>query len=127
MPQTTLPEWLAEAMQGLKSGDGAAWMKIYAHDAVHEFPFAGEGKVRRLEGRQAIADYMGNLAGRIRFGELRDIAVREVGDEVIIEMVGHHFTMPEGLPRTIGYIFIVTLRDGKVIRFRDYMADIPED
>jgi uncharacterized protein len=123
MPETSLPEWLAEAMRALKAGDGAAWMAIYAEDAVHEFPFAAEGHVRRLEGRDAIGAYMGGLGGRIRFGELGDIRVREAGDEVIVEAVGHHFT-PDGTPRTIGYVWFITLRDGKVILFRDYMASL---
>jgi uncharacterized protein len=124
MPETSLPQWLADAMQALKAGDGAAWMAIYAEDAVHEFPFAGEGAVRRLDGRAAIAAYMGGLGGRIRFGELGDIRARQAGDEWIIEAVGHHFSVPDGHPRTIGYIWFITLREGKVIRFRDYMASL---
>jgi uncharacterized protein len=116
-----LPAWFAHAIEALQAGDISGWMEIYAPDAIHEFPFAPTGAVRRLEGREAISAYMSQLPGRIRFGSLSDVRVREVGDELIIEATGHHRRVADGSPREISYIWFITLRSGKVIHIRDYM------
>ncbi|GAA4394737.1 hypothetical protein GCM10023147_27130 [Tsukamurella soli] len=93
---------------------------IYAPDAVHEFPWASEGQVRRLEGREAIAAYMRQLPGHIVFGPFEDVQVREVGDETIVQATGRH-RRPDGTPRDLSYIGFITRRDGKVTRWQDYM------
>ena len=115
MPQTTtLPEWLARAIGALQRGDVDGWMELYAADAVHEFPFAPEGSVTRLEGREAIADYMRRLPGMIRFGSLSDVVVREAGDETIVEAVGHHHRVADGADRDLRYVWFITRQDGEV-------------
>ncbi|WP_102224661.1 nuclear transport factor 2 family protein [Acidimangrovimonas sediminis] len=118
---TKLPDWLQDAMEALGRGDIDGWMQIYAPDAVHEFPFAPEGMPTRVEGKAAIAAYMGKLPGLIRFGEMRDIRVRTAGDEVIGEATGHHWRLPDETPVEIGYVWFITVTDGKVTHFRDYM------
>ena len=113
--------WFARAIEALQAGNIDGWMEIYAPDAVHEFPFAPEGAPRRLEGRDTIAAYMGQLPKLIRFGSLSDVRVREAGDEVIIEATGHHRRVSDDTPRELSYVWFITLRDGKVTHFRDYM------
>jgi ketosteroid isomerase-like protein len=120
-PTSSLPGWFARAIEALKAGDVDGWMEIYAPDAVHEFPFAPEGAIRRLEGRDTIAAYMRQLPERIRFGSLRDVRARETGDELIIEATGHHRRIPDNAPRDLSYVWFVTLRNGQVTYFRDYM------
>lgn len=119
-PTSTLPAWFASAQQSLAAGDIDGWMSMYAPDAVHEFPWAPEGRVRRLEGREAIREYMSQMPGHIEFGPLSDIQVREAGDETIVQATGHH-RRPGGAPRDLSYIWFITRRDGKVTRFQDYM------
>ncbi len=118
---SSLPGWLAGAVEALRSGNIDGWMAIYAPDAVHEFPFAPEGAVPRLEGRDAIAAYMRQLPGRIRFGSLSDVRVREAADEFIIEANGHHRRVSDDTPWDLSYIWFVTRRHGLVTHFRDYM------
>ena len=120
-PTSTLPEWFTHAISSLQAGDLDGWMAIYAPDAVHEFPFAPEGAIRQLVGRDAIAAYMSRLPGRIRFGSLSDVRVRDAGDELIIEATGHHRRIPDDTPRDLSYVWFITQRDGKVTHFRDYM------
>ncbi len=120
-PTSSLPEWFALAIQALQKGDINGWMEIYASDAVHEFPFSPAGGVDRLEGRETIATYMSQLPSRIRFGPLTDVLVREAGDELIIEAVGHHQRVSDSAPRDIRYVWFITRRDGKVTHIRDYM------
>lgn len=125
MPVTPfLPEWLVRASEALKAGNIDGWMEIYSPEAVHEFPFAPEGAPRRLKGRDAIAAYMQQLLGRIRFGTLSDICVREAGDEPIIEATGHHRNIPDDTSRDISYVWFITRRDGHVTHYRDYMNSL---
>jgi ketosteroid isomerase-like protein len=118
---TALPGWFARAVEALQAGNTDGWMEIYAPNAVHEFPFAPEGSIRRLEGQDAIAAYMRQLPQRIRFGSLSDVRVREAGDEVIIEATGHHRRVGDDTPRDLSYVWFITLSDGKVTGIRDYM------
>jgi len=120
-PTSTLPEWLASAISSLQTGDVDRWMEIYASDAIHEFPFAREGAVRRLVGRDAIAAHLRHLPELIRFGDLSDIRVREAGDELIVEAAGHHRRVSDDAPREISYVWFFTLRNGQVTNVRDYM------
>ena len=120
-PTSTLPAWFENAIQALRAGDVDGWMTIYAADAVHEFPFAPEGRVKKLEGREAIAAYMARIPKLIRSGPLSDVRVREVDNELIIEATGHHRRVSDDTPKELGYVWFITLRDGQVTHFRDYM------
>ena len=120
-PTMILPDWLETAFNALRDGDIDGWMALYAADAVHAFPFAPEGGVRRLVGRDAIGAYMRQLPGRIRFGTLSDVRVRQAGDEWIVEATGHHTRVADGSPREISYVWFITRQDGYVREIRDYM------
>ena len=123
--KSSLPDWLDRAIAALREGDMAGWMSIYAADAVHEFPFAAEGAVRSLHGRNEIEAYMRPMSERMRFGPLTNIRRREVGDELIIEAVGHHRTIPDDLPRTLAYVWFITRQGDQVTHIRDYMHPLP--
>lgn len=118
---SALPEWLARASDSLAAGDVDGWMEIYAPDAIHEFPFAPEGAIRRLEGRDAIAAYMRQLPARIRFGSFSEVRVREAGNEVIVEATGHHRRVADDTPMDLSYVWFITRDDDRVSHIRDYM------
>ncbi|WP_322014890.1 nuclear transport factor 2 family protein [Paraburkholderia sp. J12] len=118
---SSLPDWFAQALQALQAGNTDGYMAIYAADAVHEFPFAPDGAVPLLVGRETIAAYMRSLTEFIRFGTLSDVRAREVGNELIVEAIGHNQRLPDHAPMQINYVWFITLRDGKVVHFRDYM------
>jgi hypothetical protein len=120
-PASSLPAWFNQALKALQAGDISGWMKMYAPDAIHEFPFAPTGAVRRLEGRDAISAYMSQLPGRISFGSLSDVRVREVGDELIVEATGHHRRVSDDTAMELSYIWFITRRNEQVTHFRDYM------
>lgn len=121
-PATVLPDWLNDALQDLVAGDVDAYLRIYAPDAVHEFPVARKGRPRRLHGRDEIAAYLSQISGRLRFGPLTGIKVREAGDEVIIEAYGHHKRIEQGAetPFDVRHIWFITIRDSQVTHFTDY-------
>lgn len=117
----TLPEWFQNAIDAIVAGDIDGWMAMYAPDAVHEFPWVPAGRPTRLEGWDAINDYMQQLAnsGRLRFGSFETIGVHETADSLVVEAIGHHFRGDTAVE--LGYVSVLTLRDGKVVLFRDYM------
>ena len=121
-PATVLPGWFSDALQGLLAGDVDAYLKIYAPDAVHEFPVTREGAPRRLQGRDEITAYMSQIPGRVRFGTLAGLKVREAGDELIVEADGHHQRTEQGVevPFDVRYVWFITVRDGQVTHFTDY-------
>ena len=121
-PASTLPTWLSDAVGSLAAGDIDGWTRIFAPDAVYEIPFASQGRAQRLEGREQIAAYMSRLPGSIRFGALADVRVREAGDELIVEAVGHHHRIAEDLPFDVSYIWFITHHEGRVSHMRDYMG-----
>ncbi|WP_395372338.1 nuclear transport factor 2 family protein [Komagataeibacter diospyri] len=123
-PTSILPHWLETALEALRKGDIDGWMSIYATDAVHEFPFAPESMPTSLTGRDNIAAYMRRLPSFIRFGSLSDVRVREIGEELIVEAVGHHNRISDGAPCEITYVWFITRRNGKVTLIRDYMNPI---
>ena len=118
-----LPTWYADALGSLASGDIDGWMSMFAPDAVHEFPFAPEGFAHRLEGKEAIAAYMSErvIGGPLPHLSYDDVRVRESGDEVIIEAVGHKRRIADGTPLDMHYVWFLTVHDGLVTHFRDYM------
>lgn len=115
------PAWLSHALTALKNKDIPGWMAIYTEDATHQFPFAPPGAPVRLEGKAQIQAFMQQLPQLLQFGELTDIRVRETGDEIIAEAVGHHTRLADGKPLTINYVWFITQKQGKVSNFTDYM------
>jgi uncharacterized protein len=115
------PEWFIRALESLRAGDVDGFLAMYDDDAVHEFPFAPEGRPGRLEGKSAIAEYMKNLPARVKFDSFDDVRVRQAGDELIVEATGHGTRPGSGAPFHMQYVWFITHEDGRVSRFRDYM------
>ena len=81
MTTIAAPDWFSTALEALPAGDIEGFVQMYDDDAVHEFPFAPEGRPERLEGKSAIAGYMQNLPAAVQFDSFDDVRVREAGDE----------------------------------------------
>lgn len=101
-------------------------LDLYAEDAVHEFPFTRPGIPGRLEGREQIMFFMKTNWEKspLVYDRYRTIAVHHTADSgiIIIEQeaigriittTGHHFTLPN--------IVVLTVRNGKIVHFRDYV------
>ena len=97
---------------------------VYAVDAVHEFPFTRPRVPSRLEGRDEIvnwiaASWTGSL---LKYERYRTLAIHDTHDpETIIveqEALGTSTSTGEfALPN----IVVLTVRDGRIIRLRDYV------
>ena len=124
MTTTAAPAWFTAALDSLLAGNVDGFMKMYADDAVHEFPFAPEGAPARLEGKATIAAYMSKLPSVVKYDAL-DVQVREAGDELIVEASARGTRPGTGAAFHMQYVWFITHRDGLVSRFRDYMNPRP--
>ncbi|WP_232667167.1 nuclear transport factor 2 family protein [Pseudonocardia sp. TRM90224] len=98
--------------------------RLYAHDAVHEFPFTAPGLPSRLEGRDEIVRWIaaGWQADAFRYELYRVLATYSTDDPATIvveqEAIGTSaitggFVLPN--------IVVLTVRDGQIAHLRDYV------
>jgi ketosteroid isomerase-like protein len=98
--------------------------RVYAVDAVHEFPFTPPGVPSRLAGRDEIMDWIaaGWKAYPLKYERYRTLAIYDTSDpETIIveqEALGTSASTGEfALPN----IVVLTVRNGQIARVRDYV------
>lgn len=98
--------------------------RLYAADAVHEFPFTRPGVPSRIEGRDEIVGWIaaGWQANILRYDRYRTIAIHDTDDPGTIvveqEAVGTSTSTGEfALPN----IVVLTVRNGQIVRLRDYV------
>lgn len=98
--------------------------RVYAVDAVHEFPFTRPGLPSRLEGRHEIVDWIAAEwhANPLKYERYRTLAVHDTTDPdtIIVEQeaLGTSATTGEfALPN----ILVLTVRNGQIIHLRDYV------
>jgi uncharacterized protein len=110
------------AQQGAGTGDIRALVDLCADDVVFEFPFAPPGRPMRVEGKQALADYLKAVSGRMRIEGVRNLEIHETvkPDVAIIEMTMTGTVTATGAPYEQSYVVVLTVRDGLIARYRDY-------
>jgi ketosteroid isomerase-like protein len=98
--------------------------RLYAADAVHEFPFTAPGVPSRLEGRDEIVNWIaaGWKANPLKYERYRTLVIHDTNDpETIIveqEALGTSASTGEfALPN----IVVLTVRNGQIVRLRDYV------
>lgn len=93
-------------------------------DVVVEGPFAPPGEPRRIEGRQAFLDYANprRTAFPVRFDACRTLAVHDTTDPatIVVEYELTGTSTATGRQSTAGFVGVLTVRDGKVARWREY-------
>ena len=94
---------------------------LYAEDAVVEHPFAIPA-LSRLGGREQIRKHFAAGAGMPVEMEARNVVVHETKDpEVIVAEFDYHGReTTTGRPFTVGNIFVMRIRDGRIVASRDY-------
>ncbi|MBP2337893.1 ketosteroid isomerase-like protein [Saccharothrix coeruleofusca] len=122
-PRGVLDRWRRAAVN--QSVDGMR--RVYAADAVHEFPFTRPGLPSRLEGRDEIVGWIaaGWRANALEYQRYRTLAVHDTADPRTIvveqEVLGTSATTGEFvLPNVV----VLTAIDGRIAHLRDYV-DIP--
>jgi ketosteroid isomerase-like protein len=98
--------------------------RVYAVDAVHEFPFTRPGVPSRLEGRDEIMSWItaGWQAYPLQYERYRTLAIYETSDPetIIVEQEALGTSASTGafaLPNLV----VLTARNGQIARLRDYV------
>jgi ketosteroid isomerase-like protein len=98
--------------------------RVYAADAVHEFPFTLPGVPARLEGRDEIVNWIaaGWKANPLRYERYRTLAVHDTGDPetIIVEQEALGTSASTG-EFTLPNIVVLTARNGQIAHLRDYL------
>ncbi len=129
MPETTsapplggFAALLERALGPLVDPHTPGFLEMMAEDAVMEFPFAPPGTLRRLEGRAALRTHLERINGVVDFEYFSEPTVHYVEgrDVVILEFSCRGRASATGRAYDQDYISVLTLRDGKIVRYQDY-------
>lgn len=93
---------------------------LFADDVIFEFPYAPDGLPKRLEGTAALARHLEKLGPLITFGPMELQAVHPSGETVVFEFSCTGQGSRTGAPYNQDYVSVVTLRDRRIVRYRDY-------
>jgi ketosteroid isomerase-like protein len=98
--------------------------RVYAVDAVHEFPFTRPGVPSRLAGREEIVNWIaaGWQGYPLKYERYRTLAIYDTSDPetIIVEQEALGISAATGafaLPN----IIVLTVRNGQIARLRDYV------
>lgn len=117
-------EVLERVRQAAISQSADDMSRVYAVDAVHEFPFTAPGMPSRLEGRDEIVNWIaaGWKASPLKYEHYRTLAIYDTSDpETIIveqEVVGTSASTGEFV---LPNIVVLTVRNGQIAHLRDYV------
>jgi ketosteroid isomerase-like protein len=119
---TTAVEVFGTLAQNLGTGDVDALLAQCVDDVVFEFPFAPDGRPRRVEGKPALADYLKGISGRLSVEGAPNLEMHETvnPDVAIVEMTLTGTVRATGAQYEQSYVSVLTVRDGLVVRYRDY-------
>lgn len=98
--------------------------RLYAIDAVHEFPFVYPGMPSRLEGRDEIVNWIaeGWRTHPLKYERYRTLAIHDTNDPdtIIVEQEALGTSASTG-EFTLPNIIVLTARGGEIARLRDYV------
>ena len=121
--QTPSPvELFEQALPAIQSGDLQTLIELCADDVVFEFPFAPPGRPSRVEGKQALGEYLAAIPSRVEFDQLSNLETHQTvnPDVAIFEMTATGRIKDTGAPYEMSYVVVLTVRDGRIAHYRDY-------
>jgi uncharacterized protein len=129
MPDSRSPREVAELVRAMVAGEeGVVFADLFAPDGVLAYPFAPPGMPSELVGQAAIRAYFAEL------GAARELFVMdgveavtwETDDpEVVVTQITHHGrSHATGGPYRLTALGVIHVRDGKIVRYDDYMNPI---
>ncbi|QFG23205.1 nuclear transport factor 2 family protein [Actinomadura sp. WMMB 499] len=113
---------LRHAMDLLLKHDFDGFARMWAEDAVMEFPFAPADAPGRLEGGAVVAAYMRDYPNHIDLQAIPYLEIHrtETPGRVVAEMRATGRVVGTGEPYEMSYIAVIDIEDGRFVRYRDY-------
>ncbi|NEC12348.1 nuclear transport factor 2 family protein [Streptomyces sp. SID8014] len=117
----TPAEIFGAALESLNGENLDGLIERCTDDVVFEFPFAPNGKPRRIEGKDQVRDYLGALPGiEITAPPSIDVHQTTDPDKAVIEMRATGRVTTTGAPFDQSYVVVLVVSDGLISRYRDY-------
>lgn len=115
-------ELVNHALKLLVAKDMAGFAGLWAADGTAEFPFAPADYPQRLEGREAVLDYVRDYPEKLDVRAMVSQFVHETADPevVIAEFETEAVVVASGKTIRPRYIAVVRVRDGEIQNYRDY-------
>lgn len=107
-----------------KDMDGFA--DLWAKDGTIEYPFAAPGAPTRIEGREEVRRYLADFPQMVDYGEFAPVTVHRTQDPevIVVEFGARGRAVQAEKPFEMRYVAVVTVRDGSIVSYRDYMSPI---
>ena len=98
------------------------WIELWAEDGVCEYPYAAEGRPKRLCGKDEILEHMTKYPGRVTMESVEDFRVHLGLDPqvIVVEMTIRATATTTGRPYNQQLVIFGETKDGKVSRYREY-------
>lgn len=107
------------AFAAIGRGDAIAQLENYVDDLVLEFPFTDPPK--RVEGKDAALPYLTGAFQVFRFDlTITDVVACADPDRLVLEAESTGTYLPTGAPYVNRYVILLTFRDGRIARQREY-------
>ena len=113
---------ISRALGELLAPGADGFAAMMAEDGVMEFPFAPPGLPARLEGRDAVAAHLADLPALLSIERLREpeVHLARDGATAVLEFGCRGRAVATGRPYDQRYVSVITVRDGRIARYRDY-------
>jgi hypothetical protein len=115
-------ELLRRSLDTFLAKDMKAWSLLCADDVVAEFPFAPPGSPSRLEGREALYEYLRNYPSVIDVRSIPHLRIYSTGEPnvAIAEWSSSGEVLTNGNAYEMSYATFVTFREGLIVTYREY-------
>ncbi|RAG80955.1 hypothetical protein DN069_35140 [Streptacidiphilus pinicola] len=106
--------------------DGEDYYDLLADDVVFEFVITVPGYPRRVEGKQAVVELYRDYGDYVALHSADKLRVHRdpATSVVVLEYEVHGTSVPTGRPYDNRFVSVVTVEDGKVTHWRDYLDPI---
>ncbi|HEX6449108.1 MAG TPA: nuclear transport factor 2 family protein [Trebonia sp.] len=121
MTAPSAAEVFSQTVPAIQSGDVRALLRLCADDVVFEFPFAPPGWPGKVEGKRALGEYLAAIPAGVAFDKF-DLETHQTvnPDVAVIEMTATGRVKDTSEPYEMSYVVVLTVRDGLIVRYRDY-------
>ncbi len=109
-------------LRHLLGKDMKSWVDAFAEDAVFELPYAPSNYPQQLEGKAAIWEYVKDYPKRIDLQGFTEVVEHPTIDPavLVVEAQVEGRVVATGRPYRVRYVWVITVKDGKIVRQRDY-------
>jgi ketosteroid isomerase-like protein len=118
----TPEETFRRLLELLLAKDMDAIADLWAEHGTAEFPFGEGAAPGRLDGREAVRDYLAGYPELMDVQSIPAVTVHHTQrpDTIVVEFTAHGRTVRTGEPYRLDYVTVITTRDGLITRYRDY-------